>query len=86
MAAVNKRYVINNIAEIHLAMNEFETAEEMYRKCIEMLGEVNANDTASNLDLATYYQNLAEVRIAQNKAQPEPDKLAEAVDYAEQSL
>lgn len=86
MAAVNKRYVINNIAEIHLAMNEFETAEEMYRKCIEMLGEVDASDTASNLDLATYYQNLAEVRIAQNKAQPEPDKLAEAVDYAEQSL
>ena len=86
MAAVNKRYVINNIAEIHLAMNEFDTAEEMYRKCIEMLGEVDVNDTASNLDLATYYQNLAEVRIAQNKAQAEPDKLAEAVDYAEQSL
>ena len=32
MAAVNKRYVINNIAEIHLAMNEFDTADEMYRK------------------------------------------------------
>ena len=86
MAAVNKRYVINNIAEIHLAMNEFETAEEMYHKCIELLGEVDVNDTASNLDLATYYQNLAEVRIAQNKGQPEPDKLAEAVDYAERSL
>ena len=86
MAAVNKRYVINNIAEIHLAMNEFDTAEEMYRKCIELLGEVDVNDTASNLDLATYYQNLAEVRIAQNKAQPEPEKLTEAVGYAEQSL
>jgi len=86
MAAVNKRYVINNIAEIHLAMNEYETAEEMYRKCIEMLGNVDANDTASNLDLATYYQNLAEVRIVQNKVQPNAEKLAEAVSFAEQSL
>ena len=78
MAEVNKRYVINNIAEIHLAMGEYERAEEMYRKCIEMLGEVDVNDTASNLDLATYYQNLAEVRIAKNNP--------EAVEYAEQSL
>ena len=79
MAEVNKRYVINNIAEIHLAMGEYATAEEMYCNCIEMLGEVNEDDTASNLDLATYYQNLAEVRIAQNR----PD---EAISYAEQSL
>ncbi len=78
MAEVNKRYVINNIAEIHLAMGEYDTAEEMYRKCIAMLGEVDVNDTASNLDLATYYQNLAEVRIAQNDP--------ESVGYAEQSL
>lgn len=78
MAEVNKRYVINNIAEIHLAMGEYETAEEMYYKCIEMLGTVDVNDTASNLDLATYYQNLAEVRIAQNNP--------EAVGFAEQSL
>ena len=78
MAEVNKRYVINNIAEIHLSMGEFETAEEMYRKCIKMLGTVEPNDTASNLDLATYYQNLAEVRIVQNNP--------EAVDLAEQSL
>ena len=78
MAEVNKRYVINNIAEIHLAMGEYDRAEEMYHKCIEMLGEVDVNDTASNLDLATYYQNLAEVRIAKNNP--------EAVEYAEQSL
>jgi len=78
MAEVNKRYVINNIAEIHLAMGEYDTAEEMYRKCIEMLGTLDVNDTASNLDLATYYQNLAEVRIAKNNL--------EAVGYAEQSL
>ena len=78
MAEVNKRYVINNIAEIHLSMGELETAEEMYRKCVNMLGTVDPADTASNLDLATYYQNLAEVRIAQNNP--------EAVDFAEPSL
>ena len=78
MAAVNKRYVMNNIAEIHLAMGEYDIADEMYRKCVEMLGEVAVNDTESNLDLATYYQNLAEVRIAW--------KNPEAVGFAEQSL
>ncbi len=78
MAEVNKRYVMNNIAEIHLAMGEYDTAEEMYRKCIAMLGEVGVNDTASNLDLATYLQNLAEVRIAQDNP--------EAVGFAEKSL
>lgn len=78
MAEVNKRYVINNIAEIHLSMGELETAEEMYRKCIDMLGTIDPADTASNLDLATYYQNLAEVRIAQNNP--------EAVGFAEPSL
>lgn len=78
MAEVNKRYVINNIAEIHLSMGEYETAEEMYRKCIDMLGTIDPADTASNLDLATYYQNLAEVRIAQDNP--------EAVGFAEQSL
>lgn len=78
MAEVNKRYVTNNIAEIHLAMGEYDRAEEMYYKCITMLGEVAPNDTASNLDLATYYQNLAEVHIAQHKD--------DAVSLAEQSL
>ncbi len=78
MAEVNKRYVINNIAEIHLSMGEYDTAEEMYSKCIAMLGNVDPDDTASNLDMATYCQNLAEVRIARNDP--------EAVSYAEQSL
>ena len=78
MAEVNKRYVLNNIAEIHLAMNEYDRAEEMYNKCIAMLGDVDPTDTASNLDLATYYQNLAEVHIAQHKD--------DAVGLAEQSL
>ncbi len=79
MAEVSKRYVMNNIAEIHMAMGEYDRAEEMYHKCVEMLGEVQVNDTASNLDLATYCQNLAEVYIVQGK-------LDDAVGLAEQSL
>ena len=79
MAEVSKRYVMNNIAEIHLAMNEYDRAEEMYHKCIDMLGVVREQDTAANLDLATYYQNLAEVYIVQGR-------LDEAVGLAEQSL
>ena len=79
MAEVSKRYVMNNIAEIHLAMNEYDRAEEMYHKCIDMLGVVQEQDTAANLDLATYYQNLAEVYIVQGR-------LEEAVELAEQSL
>jgi len=90
MAAVNKRYVINNIAEIHLSMDEYDRAEEMYQKCIEMLGNVDDDDTASNLDLATYSQNLAEVRLAQAKTmaddEAKAEKLTEAVDYAQRSL
>ena len=79
MAEVNKRYVMNNIAEIHLAMNEYEVAEEIYLKCIDMLGEVQEQDTASNLDMATECQNLAEVYIVQGR-------LDEAVTLAERSL
>lgn len=88
-AEVNKRYVINNIAEIHLAMGEYDRAEEMYQKCVEMLGEVQVNDTASNLDLATYCQNLAEVHIAQAdhvEGEQHEQFMAEAVALAEQSL
>ena len=68
MAEVNKRYVMNNIAEIHLTMGEYDNAEELYHKCIDMLGEVQEQDTASNLDLATYYQNLSDWDIAQRQS------------------
>ena len=89
MAEVNKRYVMNNIAEIHLSMDEYGQAEEMYRRCIDMLGEVDEADTASNLDLATYYQNLAEVRIAESgrlDSLTRAQKLDEAVSFAQRSL
>lgn len=79
MAEVSKRYVMNNIAEIHMAMGEYDRAEEMYHKCVELLGEVQVNDTAANLDLATYYQNLAEVYLAQARK-------ADAIGLAKQSL
>lgn len=89
MAEVNKRYVMNNIAEIHLSMDEYGQAEEMYCRCIDMLGEVDEADTASNLDLATYYQNLAEVRIAESgrlDSLTRAQKLDEAVSFAQRSL
>ena len=89
MAAVNKRYVMNNIAEIHLSMDEYGRAEELYRKCIEMLGEVGDADTASNLDMATYLQNLVEVRLAEAgvaDSLARALKLAEAVGFAQRSL
>ena len=89
MAEVSKRYVMNNIAEIHMAMGEYDRAEEMYHKCVELLGEVQVNDTAANLDLATYCQNLAEVHIAQaNHSEGEERErfMAEAIGLAEQSL
>ena len=90
MASVNKRYVINNIASIYFDMEEYDQSEEMYWKCIEMLGEPG-NDTTTNLDLATYYQNLSGVRLMQlglmAADDPQHDKTqAEAVDFAEQAL
>ena len=90
MASRNKRYVINNIASIYFDMEEYDQSEEMYWKCIEMLGEPGT-DTATNLDLATYYQNLSGVRLMQlglmAADDPQHDKTqAEAIDFAEQAL
>ena len=90
MATINKRYIINNIASIYFDMEEYDQSEEMYWKCIEMLGEPG-NDTTTNLDLATYYQNLSGVRLMQlglmAADDPQHDKTqAEAVDFAEQAL
>lgn len=78
MAAVNKRYIMNNIASIYYEMEEFELSEEMYWKCIDMLGEPGS-DTTANRDLATYYQNLSGVRLMQKD-------LDEAIRFAEQAL
>ena len=90
MASVNKRYVINNIASIYFDMEEYDQSEEMYWKCIEMLGDPGT-DTTTNLDLATYYQNLSGVRLMQlglmAADDPQHDKTqAEAIGFAEQAL
>ena len=90
MATINKRYIINNIASIYFDMEEYDQSEEMYWKCIEMLGEPGT-DTATNLDLATYYQNLSGVRLMQlglmAADDPQHDKTqAEAIGFAEQAL
>ena len=44
MAEVNKRYVMNNIAEIYLAMNEYDSAEELYRKSVVIGGTAPAKE------------------------------------------
>ena len=86
----NKRYEINNVANIYTMMEECDMAEEMYLKCIEMLGEVGT-DPRNNLDLAAYYMNLAEVYMIRisKMAEDDPERASlvrTAVDYAEQSL
>ena len=78
MAAVNKRYIINNIASIYFDMEEYEQSEVMYRKCIEMLGDPG-DDPKTNLDLATYYQNISGVRMMQGD-------YVNAIDFAERAL
>lgn len=90
VALTNKRYEINNVANIYTMMEECDMAEEMYLKCIEMLGEVGT-DSRNNLDLAAYYMNLAEVYMIRisKMAEDDPERASSvrtAVDYAEQSL
>lgn len=90
VALTNKRYEINNVANIYTMMEECDMAEEMYLKCIEMLGEVGT-DPRNNLDLAAYYMNLAEVYMIRisKMADDDPERASlvkTAVDYAEQSL
>lgn len=90
VALTNKRYEINNVANIYTMMEECDMAEEMYLKCIEMLGEVGT-DPRNNLDLAAYYMNLAEVYMIRisKMAEDDPERASlvrTAVDYAEQSL
>lgn len=90
MALTNKRYEINNIANIYTMMEECDQAEEMYLNCIEMLGNVGT-DPKSNLDLAAYTMNLAEVQLLRLSKLGDDDEskteiVQKAVDYAEQSI
>lgn len=95
MAKVNKRYVLNNMAVMYLEMGEYDQAETMWDRCIASVNEADPGflpqydvDSLRSLDLATYYQNLAEVRLAQaDNGDPNPhEKIGEAIRFLEQSL
>jgi len=98
MAKVNKRYVLNNMAVMYLEMEEYELAEEMWNRCIASVNDADPGfspddniDSLRALNLATYYQNLAEVRLAQinqldNDDADRKKKADEAVGLLEQSL
>ena len=83
----NIRYTTNNIAAIYTSMNEFDMAEEMYDKCIDMLGEMESD--MDYLDMATYQQNLANVYVYQAETLEgdlKKAKIRKAVELAEQAL
>lgn len=95
MAKVNKRYVLNNMAVMYLKMGEYDQAESMWNRCVASVNEADPGflpqynqDSLRCLDLATYYQNLAEVRLAQaDSDDPNPqEKIGEAIRFLEQSL
>ena len=95
MAKVNKRYVLNNMAVMYLEMGEYDQAESMWNRCVASVNEADPGflpqynqDSLRCLDLATYYQNLAEVRLAQaDSDDPNPqEKIGEAIRFLEQSL
>lgn len=83
----NIRYTRNNIAEIHTTLGEYDEAEMLYRKCIEMLG--TPTDTIDYLDLAVYLQNLAGInlkRAAQMEGIEKMTRIDTAVTMAEQAF
>ena len=95
MAKVNKRYILNNMAVMYLEMGEYDQAEEMWNRCIASVNDDDPGflpqynqDSLRCLDLATYYQNLAEVRLAQaDNGDPNPqEKIDDAIRFLEQSL
>ena len=93
MAKVNKRYILNNMAVMYLEMGEYDQAEEMWNRCIASVNDDDPGflpqynqDSLRCLDLATYYQNLAEVRLAQADNGDQQEKIDEAIRFLEQSL
>ena len=84
----NLRYMRNNIAEVFIAIGEYEQAERIYHDCIENLG--TPKDTMDYRDLATYKQNLADVYMRQAEIGKEGvDRnvlLQHAVEMAELSV
>ena len=83
----NIRYTNNNMATIYFELEEYDQAEKLYQKCIEMLG--TPHDTIDFLDLATYRKNLAEIMVMQTAGMEGVEReqhLNEAVNLAEQAL
>lgn len=83
----NIRYTTNNMAAIYTSMGEFEVAEEMYYKCINMVGLMESD--MDYLDMATYQQNLANVYLSQSETlegNRKKEKIGKAVALAEQAL
>lgn len=83
----NIRYTINNMAAIYSSMGEYDQAEEMYVKCIGMLGEMEEDQDYR--DKATYLQNLADVYLLQAEmleGRLREEKIEKAVDFSEQAL
>lgn len=95
MAKVNKRYVHNNMAAMYLEMGEYGLAEDLWNQCIASVNSDDPGflphynqDSLRCLDLATYYQNLAEVRLEQALLEKEKklERTDEAIRFLEQSI
>lgn len=82
----NIRYTTNNMANIYSSMGENDKAEEMFIRCIDMVGE--PQEDGDYLDLATYLHNLADVYLTQAEGmegQPRKEKVEKAVSLMEQA-
>lgn len=84
----NIRYTQNNIAMIYMSAGEFDKAEKLLRKCMDMVGE--PKDTIGYLDMATYLQNLAQIYLEEAQVMESgtarEEKLDEAVKMSTMSL
>lgn len=83
----NIRYTTNNMAAIYSSMGEYDMAEEMFSKCINMLGV--PKEDVDFRDLATYLQNLADIYLTQAESlegRRREEKIELAASLAEQSL
>ena len=83
----NIRYTTNNMAAIYSSMGEYDMAEEMFSKCINMLGP--PQEDADFRDLATYLQNLADIYLTQAESMEgrrREEKIELAASLAEHAL
>ena len=82
----NIRYTINNMASIYNSMGENDMAEEMFLRCIDMMGELQTD--VDYKDMATYLHNLADVYLTQAEGmegEPRKEKVEKAVSLMEQA-